>query len=136
MGDHLRPFGILCIIMGSLVTALSFPPCRSLAEEAVPPQGVEQSARERDLWNQLQKILHELDELQQQPGSPAPPPPPAVVQESIEPEAVEAVPQYELADVSIVSDRVQRRPEGLSLAATELGLSRGALYRRMEKHGL
>ena len=24
----------------------------------------------------------------------------------------------------------------ISLAATELGLSRGALYRRMEKHGL
>ena len=77
--------------------------------------------RERELRERLQKILHELEELQQQPtsGASAVPVQPAVVQESPESTLAEPIPHYELADVSIVSERVQRRPEGVSLSATQ-----------------
>ena len=73
---------------------------------------------------QLQNILRELEDLQQHPAggavvTPVQPAQPAVVEGSSAAAAVEPIPQYELSDVSIVSNRVQRRPEGLSLSATE-----------------
>jgi iron complex outermembrane receptor protein len=99
---------------------LPFGLSHSLAQETAPA-GVEKSTRERDLRDQLQKILHELEELQQQPAADATavPAQPAVVQEPSESTLAEPVPHYELSDVSIVSDRVQRRPEGVSLSSTE-----------------
>jgi DNA-binding NtrC family response regulator len=36
----------------------------------------------------------------------------------------------------IIADALKKHGYNISLAAGELGLSRGALYRRMEKHGL
>jgi iron complex outermembrane recepter protein len=75
--------------------------------------------RERELRDQLQNILNELDQLQQtEPDAPVEATPPSAIVERKESEGAEAVPEYELADVSIVSNRVQRRPEGISLAAT------------------
>ncbi|MCC2640863.1 MAG: putative TonB-dependent receptor [Nitrospira sp.] len=93
----------------------------SFAQQEAPAAGVEKSARERDLRDQLQKILHELDELQQPPkaGDAAKPVEPVVLHESPEPDASEAIPEYELADVSIVSEHILRRPEGMSLSATD-----------------
>ena len=110
------------ILLFTLVVALPFTASRALAqEEAAAGAVVEKSARERDLRDQLQKILHELEELRQAPagGATAAPVQPSVVQEPSEGKAAEAIPQFELADVSIVSDRVQRRPEGITLSATE-----------------
>src|SRR5690606_7886551 len=86
---------------------------------------VEKSARERDLRDQLQKILHELEEIQQQPAegavvSPVTPGQPAAeVSGAPAATAAEPIPQYELSDVSIVSNRIQRRPEGITLSSTE-----------------
>lgn len=86
---------------------------------------VEKSARERDLRDQLQKILHELEEIQQQPAEGAVVSPVTPVQPSAEVSgapaatAAEPIPQYELSDVSIVSNRIQRRPEGITLSSTE-----------------
>lgn len=36
----------------------------------------------------------------------------------------------------MIADALKKHGYNISLAAAELGLSRGALYRRMEKHGL
>ena len=82
------------------------------------------SARERELREQFQNILRELEDLQQHPAggavvTPVRPAEPEVVEGSSAAAAVEPIPQYELSDVSIVSNRVQRRPEGLSLSVTE-----------------
>ncbi|HEU4961577.1 MAG TPA: sigma-54 dependent transcriptional regulator [Sphingomonas sp.] len=40
------------------------------------------------------------------------------------------------AEKRIIADALKKHGYNISLAAAELGLSRGALYRRMEKHGL
>ena len=119
MRVRLSSFRLHSIFVATVIMGLSLGLSYSFGEDA-SPAGIEKSARERELRDQLQKILDELDELQQPPekGS-AVLSPPTVVQESIEPTTAEPVPHYELADVSIVSERVQRRPEGLSLAATE-----------------
>ena len=110
------------ILFLTLVAALPLGGLHVFAqEESATGAVVGKSARERDLRDQLQKILHELEELQQAPagGATVVPVQPSVVQEPSEGKAAEAIPQYELADVSIVSNRVQRRPEGLSLSSTE-----------------
>jgi iron complex outermembrane receptor protein len=110
------------ILLLTLVAALPLSALQVFAqEESATGAVMEKSARERDLRDQLQKILHELEELQQAPagGATAAPVQPSVLQEPSEAKAAEAIPQFELADVSIVSDRVQRRPEGITLSATE-----------------
>ncbi len=90
-------------------------------EESPAGSVVEQGGRERELRDQLQRILRELDELHQpQPGGAAVvSPQPEVVQETPEGQAPVPVPHYELSDVSIVSERIQRRPEGITLSATD-----------------
>ena len=122
MWAPLRSFRLRMCCLFAVVMMLQLVTSPSLAQEE-PAAGavVEKSARERDLRDQLQKILHELDELQQQPagGTSVTPPPSPVVKELPESKASEPIPQYELADVSIVSERVQRRPEGLSLSMTK-----------------
>ncbi|HQY56400.1 MAG: TonB-dependent receptor [Nitrospira sp.] len=112
------------MLLSTFVLAVPFAPHQTFAQETGVGTVVEKSARERDLREQLQNILHELEELQQQPASgavvaPVQPAQPAVAEESSDPASAEAIPQYELSDVSIVSNRVQRRPEGLSVSSTE-----------------
>jgi iron complex outermembrane receptor protein len=109
------------ILLSALVLVPLFPDPQTFAQEEEAGTVIDKNARERELRDRLQKILHELEELHQQPpsGGPAVPVQPAVVQESPESPLEEPIPHYELADVSIVSERVQRRPEGLSLSATE-----------------
>ncbi len=109
------------ILLSALVLVPLFPGPQTFAQEEEAGTVIDKNARERELRDRLQKILHELEELHQQPpsGGPAVPVQPAVVQESPESPLEEPIPHYELADVSIVSERVQRRPEGLSLSATE-----------------
>ena len=108
------------ILLSAFVLAVVSGVPQTFAQEGEAGTVVEKSARERELRDRLQKILHELEELQQQPpsGPSAVPVRPAVVQESPESSLAEPIPHYELADVSIVSERVQRRPEGLSLSST------------------
>ncbi len=84
---------------------------------AVPDETA--TPRERELRNQLKTILQELDEIgQSKEQGKAETERPAIVREKIEPAEETEVPHYELADTSIVSQRLQKRPEGVSLAAT------------------
>jgi iron complex outermembrane recepter protein len=81
--------------------------------------------RERELREQLKNILHELDEIQQQKESATPQAErPSIIKEPTEAVSPEATaegrpPQdFDLADMSIVSKRLQKRPDGVSLSAT------------------
>jgi len=88
------------------------------------------SPRERELRGQLKNILQELDELKQkQDGGTSESERPAIIKEKTEApsglskdadheSASAAEPDFELADMSIVSKRFQKRPEGVSLSAT------------------
>ncbi|MCS6264881.1 MAG: TonB-dependent receptor [Nitrospira sp.] len=124
MWARVHSFRLYVLCLCALVMALPFGGSPSFAqEEAVTGAVVEKSARERDLREQLQNILRELDELQQKPAGGAVVTPvqavqPTAVQESSASAAAEPIPQYELADVSIISDRVLKRPEGITLSAT------------------
>lgn len=80
------------------------------------------NGREQQLRDQLKEILQELEDIQRrgeqtrQTESRS-----QTVTERVAPERAEATgatPEYELADTSIVSTRMQRRPEGISLSAT------------------
>ncbi len=108
-------------VMGSLffgVFVCPIPPLVS-AQQAVTPAAGDKAERERQLREQLQKILNELDQLDEsEPAAPEEAPPPSAVIEKTEPQAPDEVPHYELADVSIVSEHVQRRPEGITFSAT------------------
>ena len=83
------------------------------------------SPREQELRKELNNILKELDEIQQHKERTTPEAErPSIIKEQAEPvpEAIEAVPKsgpdFDLADMSIVSQRLQKRPEGISLSAT------------------
>lgn len=85
------------------------------------------SPRERELRDQLKNILQELDELQQKKESEKPEAErPTIIKEKAEsasPEgatepASDAKPDFDLADISIVSERFQKRSEGMSFLAT------------------
>lgn len=98
----------------------------ALAQEA-PPSDTPTSSRERALRDQLKNILQELDELQQKKESEQPEAErPTIIKEKAEsasPEpateaASEAKPDFDLADMSIVSERFQKRAEGMSFLAT------------------
>ena len=117
--------GVLCAIKGfngCSCASWSYACCRSDTPRLrknganVPPN---KDQREQELRDQLQNILNELDQLQKpEPDAPEEATTPSAIVERKESEGPEAVPEYQLADVSIVSNRVQRRPEGISLAAT------------------
>ena len=86
------------------------------AQEPTQPAA---TPREEQLREQLKGILQELDDLQKSRESQLPPSErPKVVMEKVAPQESEAMPEYELSDLSIVSKRFQKRPEGLSLSAT------------------
>jgi iron complex outermembrane recepter protein len=83
--------------------------------------------RERELRDQLKNILQELEDLQQKKDNTKPEAErPSIIKEKgedIPPEATAEVvpaagPDFDLADMSIVSKRLQKRPEGISLSAT------------------
>ena len=88
-----------------------------VASAQEPPPAA--SPREEQLREQLKGILQELDELQKtREGALPPGERPKVVTEKVAPQESETMPEYELSDVSIVSKRFQKRPEGISLSAT------------------
>lgn len=99
---------------------------QSLVQAQEPnPAEVTASPREQELRGQLKGILQELEDLQKGREVTLPPAErPKTVTEKAKPEqaeateAAEALPEYELADTSIVSKRFQKRPEGVSLSAT------------------
>ena len=75
--------------------------------------------REEQLREQLKSIFQELEDLQKGRESQVPiAERPKVVTEKVPPQKSEAMPEYELSDLSIVSKRVYKRPEGVSLSAT------------------
>ncbi|MBS0181547.1 MAG: TonB-dependent receptor [Nitrospira sp.] len=104
--------------------------CAAVSDETfaqgAPSSDPSASPRERALRDQLKNILRELDELQQKKESEKPDAErPTIIKENTEPassetatEATSAKPDFDLADMSIVSKRSQNRPEGLSLSAT------------------
>ncbi|TKB69106.1 MAG: TonB-dependent receptor [Nitrospira sp.] len=104
---------------------------------AVGGEGIAQEApsadpsalpRERELRDQLKTILQELDELQQKKDSTKPEAErqPIIKEKKVESPSAEAEmvtptetqPDFDLSDMSIVSKRLQKRPEGVSLSAT------------------
>ena len=95
----------------------------ALAQEPAAAAAVQQGSREQQLREQLKGILQELEDLKQGRASTVPPAEgPKTVTEKVAPEQAEvtgAMPEYELSDTSIVSTRFQKRPEGLSLSATD-----------------
>ena len=84
------------------------------------------SPREQELRQQLNNILKELDDIQQQKEHATPEAErPSIIKEQAEPVSAEATAEgqpagldFDLADMSIVSKRLQKRPEGISLGAT------------------
>lgn len=107
--------------VGLLIVATAGRP--AIAQDA-PAADPSATPRERELRDQLRNILHELDEIQLQKEKATPEAErPSIIKEQAEPEMAgeaqpTAVPHYELADMSIVSQRLQKRPEGVSLSAT------------------
>ncbi len=93
-----------------------------IAQEPASTDAVQPSLREQQLREQLKGILQELDDLQRGRESAMPPAErPKTVTEKVAPEQAEvtgAMPEYQLEDTSIVSKRIQKRPEGVSLSAT------------------
>ena len=85
------------------------------------------SSREQELRDQLNNILKELEDIQHQKESATPEAErPSIIKEKDEAATPEATaealpagaPDFDLADMSIVSRRLQKRPEGISLSAT------------------
>lgn len=92
-----------------------------------PSSSAPASPRERELRDQLKDILQELDELQQKKEREKPETErPAIIKEETISSASDAEakaeghnnPDFDLVDMSIVSKRLQKRPEGVSLSAT------------------
>jgi len=108
----------VCVSLISLVTAAV--PVAAQDAPAIDPA----STREQQLRDQLRNILHELDEIQLQKERATPEAErPAIIKEEAEPKMTSEVqptevPHYDLADMSIVSKRLQKRPEGISLSST------------------
>ena len=110
------------VLVGIFLTGIAGGPV--IAQDA-PTGDPAASPRERELRKELNNILKELDEIQQHKERATPEAErPSIIKESAEPvpETIEAVPRsgpdFDLADMSIVSQRLQKRPEGISLSAT------------------
>lgn len=95
---------------------------RLSAQDAAGAEDPSASPREQELRGQLKNILQELEDIQQRKEGAKPQEQrPSVVKERVEPVSPgekEPPPQFDLADMNIVSKRFQKRPEGLSLSAT------------------
>jgi len=118
MRREISVFGFIVLIVAMMsMCGLDGPP-KAFAQEA--GQGGDKALREQELRQKLQKILDELEELKRAPeGAVAPAEQPSVVKEQVEPQTPGQAPHVEMQDLSIVSQRVQKRPEGVSLSATE-----------------
>jgi iron complex outermembrane receptor protein len=91
----------------------------AFAQEPTQPAAAQSTPREQELRDQLKGILQELEDLQKTREVALPPGERLkVVAEKVAPQESEAIPEYELSDVSIVSKRFHKRPEGISLSAT------------------
>ncbi len=95
----------------------------AFAQEPTQPAASQPTEREQELRDQLKGILQELDELQKDRESTLHPSErPTIVKEKVELASPESGAtqgfEYELADVSIVSSRFKKRPEGISLSTT------------------
>src|SRR6185437_13225138 len=99
---------------------------KALAQDT-PSSDTSASPRERALRDQLKNILQELDELQQKKESEKPEAErPTIIKEKAEPTSPEAAtepasdakPDFDMIDMSIVSERFQKRSEGISFSAT------------------
>ena len=107
---------VICIALTVLATS-----ALPAAGQDAPSTDPSATPREQKLRDQLRNILHELDEIQQQKERAVPEEErPSIIKEQAEPETASggetaAVPHFDLADMSIVSKRVQKRPEGISL---------------------
>ena len=115
-----------CAISIGLLLTMIAAAGETLAQDA-PSADPTGSSRERELRDQLNNILKELEDIQQQKESAKPEAErPSIIKEKEEAvssevtaEAVPAAgPDFDLADMSIVSKRLQKRPEGISLSAT------------------
>ncbi|MEW6543446.1 MAG: TonB-dependent receptor [Nitrospirota bacterium] len=116
-----------CVVRRGLILAVLFMsswiwwdgPSWAQEQTPVPQPQAEKARRKEKLEKQLKQILEELDELQheEQPaeGGRAPEGP-SIIKGRVEPEEPGAAPEMELTDVSIVSDRIQKHPEGISLS--------------------
>ncbi len=110
----------MCVLTGSPVWALG--------EAPVPVGGIGQS--EQELRERLQQnvqeretLLRELDDISRRrdealPAGERPQLYKETPHEASGPAAPEEAPVYELADISIVSKRVQKHPEGLAFSST------------------
>ncbi len=111
---------VVMTVIGGLVAG------QPLAQAQEPnPAETTASPREQELRGQLKGILQELEDLQKGREATLPSAErPKTVTEKAKPEQTEAIeaagamPEYELTDTSIVSKRVQKRPEGVSLSST------------------
>jgi len=65
-----------------------------------------------------------------------PSPPAASAETTAPPAAAAGSMNLQQAERQLIEQALRRHQFNIALAARELGLSRGALYRRMEKHGL
>ncbi len=115
--------GQIAVVM-TLIGMLAAGQCFAQAQEPNPAEATA-SPREQELRGQLKGILQELEELQKGRENAVPPTErPKTVTEKVKPEQTEVaeaagtIPEYELADTSIVSKRFQKRPEGVSLSST------------------
>lgn len=111
--------------VAALSGVLVMGPSIVMAQEPGQPEGTQPSPREQELREQLNGILQELDDLKRTREHALPPAErPKTVTEKVKPEptgeteAAEAIPEYELADTSIVSKRHQKRPEGVSISSS------------------
>jgi len=107
----------------ALFGGLAFGIAVAKAQEPVQPEEASSPPREQELRGQLKDILQELDDLKRTREQALPPAErPKTVTEKVALEQAEpladAMPEYELSDTSIVSKRLQKRPEGLSLSST------------------
>jgi iron complex outermembrane receptor protein len=110
----------LSVFMGIVIAVAGLSLC-GLSPNVWAQDSGDPSPREKQLRQQLKQILDELDQLKQ-PGAPAPggasdqPSAPTPVTKTVEREG--EAPEVEVQDMSIVSRRIQKRPEGVSLSAT------------------
>jgi iron complex outermembrane receptor protein len=107
-------------VIGGLVAG----PSLAQAQEPNPAEATA-SPREQELRGQLKGILQELEDLPKgREATLSPAERPKTVTEKAKPEQTEAteaagaLPEYELADTSIVSKRFQKRPDGVSISST------------------
>ncbi|MBI5854290.1 MAG: TonB-dependent receptor plug domain-containing protein, partial [Nitrospirae bacterium] len=83
----------------------------------VPPPSSDKVQRKQQLEQRLKEILEELDSLKEL-GEASKEPTPSVVKEQKVAEQPGGDAEVELKDMSIISRRVQKRPEGISFSAT------------------